>query len=202
MCVPMTQVASKLDDRELICLYQEGKEWAFAELLNRHKNRIYTAIYLIVRNEETAHDLFQDTFIKIVGKLRGGQYNDEGKFAPWALRVAHNMAVDYLRKCKSKSAVNLDLNDEPFRTIEYSGDNGEQSIVRSQTHDMLIKYLDNLPFEQREVVVLRHYADLSFKEIADLTGVNMSTALGRMRYALVALRAMLHADENTDAIWG
>ncbi len=202
MCVPMTQVASQLDDRDLISLYCEGKEWAFAELLNRHKNRIYTAIYLIVRHEDTAHDLFQDTFIKIVDILRAGKYNDEGKFAPWALRVAHNMAIDYLRKCKNKSAVNLDLNEDAFRTLEHNGDNAEEAVVRSQTHDTLREYLDRLPPEQREVVVLRHYADLTFKEIADLTGVNMNTSLGRMRYALVSLRKMMHADKVVAEVWG
>lgn len=198
----MTQVALQLEDRELVALYREGKEWAFAELLNRHKNRIYTAIYLIVRHEETAHDLFQDTFIKIVDKLRDGKYNDEGKFAPWALRVAHNMSIDYLRRCKNKSAVNLDLNEDSFRTLETSGDNAEQHLVRSQTHDTLRNYLDRLPLEQREVVVLRHYADLSFKEIADLTGVNTNTSLGRMRYALVSLRKMMSADSVAFEVWG
>ncbi len=198
----MTQVASQLDDRELISLYREGREWAFAELLNRHKNRIYTAIYLIVRNEETAHDLFQDTFIKIVNILRTGQYNDEGKFAPWALRVAHNMAIDFLRKCKCKSAVNLELNEEPFRNMEWQGNNGEQTVMHSQTHDVLLQYLDKLPFEQREVVVLRHYADLTFKEIADLTGTTMSTTLGRMRYALITLRSLITENEDVSAIWG
>jgi RNA polymerase sigma factor (sigma-70 family) len=192
----MTQVAS-LTDHQLISSYLSGDDGAFATLLNRHKNRIYTAIYLLVRDEDLAHDLFQETFIKIIDTLRQGRYNEEGKFAPWALRIAHNLCIDYHRRVKIKSPVLLESDDPVFRTILDEDDNAEEALVRSHIHTQLRSYIDRLPAEQREVLVLRHYANLSFREIADLTRVNLNTALGRMRYALSGVRKMMREEPLT-----
>jgi RNA polymerase sigma factor (sigma-70 family) len=191
----MTQVAS-LTDNQLIISYLGGDESAFALLLNRHKNRIYTAIYLLVRDEDLANDLFQDTFIKIVDTLRQGRYNDEGKFVGWALRIAHNICIDHIRRRKVLKT-SSEENDSPvFRTVADNCDNVEDLMIRSHTHETLRNFIDRLQPEQREVLVLRHYANLPFKEIAELTRVNLNTALGRMRYALLHIRKMMKEEEG------
>ena len=191
----MTKVAS-LSDNQLILSYLEGDEAAFALLLNRHKNRIYTAIYLLMRDEDLANDLFQDTFIKIIDTLRQNRYNDEGKFLPWALRIAHNLCIDYMRRKKVKKTTSEDSDSHLFNQVADDADNVEEQLMRSQTHDTLRSYIDRLIPEQREVLVLRHYANLSFKEIAELTRVNLNTALGRMRYALMHIRKMMKEEQG------
>ena len=193
----MTKVAS-LTDHQLILSYLDGNESAFAELLNRHKNRVYTAIYLLVRNEELANDLFQDTFIKIIDRLRQGRYTEDGKFVAWALRIAHNLCIDHIRRKQNKLTVLVEHDDKVFLSPIDESDNVEEAIMRSHTHLQLRSYIDRLPPEQREVLVLRHYANLSFREIADLTRVNLSTALGRMRYALTHLRKMMAAQPGEE----
>lgn len=181
-----------LSDRELISRYQLGEEQAFEELLTRHKNRIYTTILMFVKNRDEADDLFQDTFIKIVDILRSGRYNDEGKFLPWALRVAYNLCVDQFRKAKRLPSI---PNTEEFNLVNSSADSLDCRIdfcMESQeTIESVRALVDKLPADQREVVVLRHFSDLSFKEIADMTEVSINTALGRMRYALINLRKMM-----------
>ena len=196
---------SALNDQELVHMYQSGNDGAFSELVHRHKSRVYTAIYLFVRDEAEAEDLFQEVFIRIVDTLRSGRYNDEGKFLPWVLRVAHNLCVDRYRRDKRHGRVvevvranehtpdTLDL----FKLIPDSADTAETHIIRSQTHEHLRELMERLPPEQREVIILRHYADLTFQEIADLTRVSINTALGRMRYALNNIRRMsAESDEN------
>jgi RNA polymerase sigma factor (sigma-70 family) len=190
----MTQVAS-LTDNQLISAYISGNEGAFATLLNRHKNRIYTAIYLLVRDEDLAHDLFQDTFIKIIDTLRQGRYNEQGKFLGWALRIAHNICIDHIRRKKVLKTTSEDSDAPVFRTVADACENVEELMIRSHTHDTLRAYIDRLQPEQREVLVLRHYANLPFKEIADLTRVSLNTALGRMRYALLHIRKMMQEAE-------
>ncbi len=187
----------KLDDRELINLYLKGNENAFAELLRRHRDRIYTQIYLFVKDRDLAEDIFQDVFIKIIKTLRKGKYNHEGKFLQWALRISYNLCVDHFRREKRRTKVSSSETFDIFDVLESHDDNMEQSIIKSQKHNYVRKLVDQLPAEQREVVILRHYADMSFKEISKLTKVSINTALGRMRYALINMRKMV---ENKEAL--
>ena len=180
-----------LNDQQLIARYLEGDERAFEELLNRHQQKIYTSIYLFVKEQSLAEDIFQEVFIKIIDTLRKGKYNHEGKFLQWALRISYNMCVDYFRRTKRRPQVSPTDTFDIFDVLPLTEENAEQNIIRSQTHDKVRKLVDMLPPEQREVVILRHYADMSFKEIAKLTRVSINTALGRMRYALINLRKLI-----------
>jgi RNA polymerase sigma factor (sigma-70 family) len=184
-----------LNDRELVRSYLSGNERAFEELLNRHKSKIYTSIYLFVKEKSLAEDIFQDTFIKIIDTLRKGKYNEEGKFVQWAMRIAYNMCVDHFRRNKRKPTVSPTDEFDIFSVISITDENAETRIIRSQTHDKVRTLVDQLPPEQREVVILRHYAEMSFKEIASLTRVSINTALGRMRYALINIRKMVEEKE-------
>jgi RNA polymerase sigma-70 factor (ECF subfamily) len=188
-----------LSDQELIPLYLEGNSQAFEVLLSRHKDKIYTSIYLFVKDRELAEDIFQDVFIKIVDTLRKGKYNNEGKFLQWALRISYNMCVDHFRKSKRMNIVGSSDTFDIFSIIENTEDHMEGKIIKSQIHSKLRMLIDQLPHEQREVVILRHYADMSFKEIAQLTRVSINTSLGRMRYALLNLRKMTHESEMMPA---
>ncbi len=190
------QVTS-LNDQQLIVSYLEGNEKAFEVLLNRHKQRIYTQIYLFVKDTAVAEDLFQEVFIKIIDTLRKGKYNHEGKFLQWALRIAYNMCVDQFRRNKRRPTVAPTEAFDIFEVLEIDEDNAEDTIMKSQTHDKIRKLVDMLPPEQREVVILRHYADMSFKEISQLTRVSINTALGRMRYALINIRRMIEEKQVT-----
>jgi len=187
----------KLDDRELINLYLKGNENAFAELLGRHRDRIYTQIYLFVKDRDLAEDIFQDVFIKIIKTLRKGKYNHEGKFLQWALRISYNLCVDHFRRQKRRTKVSSSETFDIFDVLETKDENMEQTIIKSQKHKLIREMVDKLPAEQREVVILRHYADMSFKEISKLTKVSINTALGRMRYALINMRKMI---ENKEAL--
>ncbi len=184
-----------LNDRELVHSYLSGNERAFEELLNRHKSKIYTSIYLFVKERSLAEDIFQDTFIKIIDTLRKGKYNEEGKFVQWAMRISYNMCVDHFRRNKRKPTVSPSDDFDIFSVLSISEENAETQIIRSQTHDKIRSLVDQLPPEQREVVILRHYAEMSFKEIASLTRVSINTALGRMRYALINIRKMVEERE-------
>lgn len=184
-----------LNDRELVRSYLNGNERAFEELLGRHKNKIYTSIYLFVKEKSLAEDIFQDTFIKIIDTLRKGKYNEEGKFVQWAMRIAYNMCVDHFRRSKRKPTVSPSEDFDIFSLLSVSDENAETKIIRSQTHHKVRTLVDQLPPEQREVVILRHYAEMSFKEIASLTRVSINTALGRMRYALINIRKMVEERE-------
>lgn len=184
-----------LNDRDLVRSYLSGNERAFEELLSRHKSKIYTSIYLFVKEKSLAEDIFQDTFIKIIDTLRKGKYNEEGKFVQWAMRIAYNMCVDHFRRNKRKPTVSPTDEFDIFSVISLTDENAETRIIRSQTHDKVRTLVDQLPPEQREVVILRHYAEMSFKEIASLTRVSINTALGRMRYALINIRKMVEEKE-------
>ena len=188
---------TQLNDKELILSYLDGNEKAFEELLSRHKQRIYTSIYLFVKDQAKAEDIFQDVFIKIVDTLRKGKYNHEGKFLQWALRISYNMCVDNFRRSKRRPTVSPTETFDIFDILENQEDNAEETIMKSQTHDRIRKLVDQLPPEQREVVILRHYADMSFKEISQLTRVSINTALGRMRYALINIRRMMEEKHVT-----
>lgn len=180
-----------LTDQALIDLYLQGDESAFSELLKRHQQKIYTSIYLFVKDRELAEDLFQDVFIKIIDTLRKGSYNHEGKFGQWAIRIAYNMCVDQFRRNKRRTKVSGGDDFDIFDVLELPDENREDQMIRSETHNRIRSLVDQLPDEQREVVVLRHYADMSFKEISQLTRVSINTALGRMRYALINIRKMM-----------
>jgi len=186
------------NDQELISLYLIGDQQAFETLLLRHKDRIYTSIYLFVKDSELAEDIFQEVFIKIVDTIRKDKYNNEGKFLQWALRIAYNMCVDNFRRSKRMTMVSSSANFDVFNTIESTDDHMQDTIIKSQTHEKLRSLIDHLPDEQREVIILRHYADMSFKEIAQMTRVSINTSLGRMRYALINLRKLV--EENQVAL--
>ena len=182
---------NELSDKELIQQYLGGQDKAFEILLNRHKEKIYTSIYLFVKDQSRAEDIFQEVFIKIIKTIRKGKYNHEGKFVQWAMRISYNMCVDHFRKAKRRSIVHPTDEFDIFDVIENPDPNREDTLIKDQTHAKVRKLIDQLPPEQREVVMLRHYADMSFKEIAQLTRVSINTALGRMRYALINIRKMV-----------
>lgn len=182
---------AQLSDQELIELYLEGDDKAFETLLTRHKNKIYTSIYLFVKDHDQANDIFQEVFIKIIDTLRKGKYNHEGKFLQWAMRISYNMCVDQFRRGKRRTKVSATETFDIFDVLESPEGNMEGSMIKKQTYDKVRLLVDALPPEQREVVILRHYADMSFKEIACLTQVSINTALGRMRYALINMRKMV-----------
>ena len=178
----------QVSDSELVSLYIRGDEKAFEKLVLRHKSRIYTTIYLIVKDQYVAEDLLQDTFIKAVDTIRSGRYNDEGKFLPWIIRIAHNLAIDYFRRDKRYPNVVFEDGSNVFNTLDFSEDSVESIQIRQETHEQLREMIQRLPDVQRQVLIMRHYEDMSFQEIADATGVSINTALGRMRYALINLR--------------
>lgn len=184
-------LSKKISDQLLVKQYIQGNEACLEMLINRHKERIYTTIILIVKDSYIAEDLFQETFIKIIKNLKKGKYNEEGKFLPWALRIARNMAIDYFRKMKRMPTITDSDGDDVFRKIKIVQENREQEIIRVEDESRVRRMIELLPEEQRQVLILRHYGDLSFKEIADMTNVSINTALGRMRYALNNLRKMM-----------
>ncbi len=189
----------KLTDRELIKTYLNGHDKAFEVLLKRHKDKIYTSIYLFVKDTEKANDIFQDVFIKIVDTLRRGKYNHEGKFLQWAMRISYNMCVDNFRRNKRRTKVSATETFDIFDVLESKDENMEATMIKSQMHQRVRKLVDQLPPEQKEVVILRHYADMSFKEISQLTRVSINTALGRMRYALINMRKLANERELVTA---
>ncbi|RYZ55403.1 MAG: sigma-70 family RNA polymerase sigma factor [Sphingobacteriales bacterium] len=184
----------QITDADLIQAYQNGQEKALEMLIIRHKDKVYTTIFMLVKDKFLAEDLFQETFLKIIRTIKDGRYAEQGKFLPWAVRVAHNLCMDYFRKAKVQiPIINSDGNEIlsllPIATDYIS------SLEKRQSHDSIRKLIEELPEEQREVIVLRIYADLSFKEIADLTSVSINTALGRMRYGLINLRKMIEQNQ-------
>lgn len=185
------QVMYKLNDEQLINLFRKGQSSALEELVYRHKDKLFTSIVLLVKDSFLAEDIFQDTFIKIIDTIRAGRYTEKGKFLPWAMRIAHNLCVDHFRKIKRTPLVKTSDDKDIFNVLNFSEPSAEEKMMTRQSHDNVRKMLDMLPEEQREVIILRHYAELSFKEIADLTNVSINTALGRMRYGLINLRKMM-----------
>ncbi|SEN79248.1 RNA polymerase sigma-70 factor, ECF subfamily [bacterium A37T11] len=183
------------NENELVQLYLGGKEAALAELVNRHKSKIYTSIYLLVKDSYLAEDLFQDTFIKVIKTLKSGRYNEEGKFLPWVMRIAHNLVIDHYRKEKRTPVVVNNDDFDIFEVLQVYDESVEDRLVREQTYIDLRKMIQLLPDDQKEVLIMRHYGDMSFKEIAEVTQVSINTALGRMRYALNNLRKMMYSKE-------
>lgn len=185
------KILNNLTDQQLIHLYMEGDANALATIVIRYKDKIYTSIYLLVKDKYLTEDIFQDVFIRIIDTLKGGRYTDEGKFLPWAMRIAHNMCVDHFRKVKRTPTIKTSDDRDIFEVLNFSEPGVDHKMMNGQSHDKVRKMVDLLPEDQREVIILRHYADLSFKEIADLTNCSINTALGRMRYGLINLRKMM-----------
>jgi RNA polymerase sigma-70 factor (ECF subfamily) len=179
-------------DQELVCAFLNGNEGTLQDLILRHERKVYTSIYLLVKDRTLADDLFQDTFIKVINTLRSGHYNEEGKFISWVLRIAHNLVIDHFRSQKRMPLVHDTEEFSVFDTLHLPDQNAEDKLMANQVNNQVRRLIDELPFDQREVVIMRHFADMSFKEIADVTGVSINTALGRMRYALINLRKMIH----------
>jgi RNA polymerase sigma factor (sigma-70 family) len=186
----------QLADKQLIDLYvQQGNTPAFNALLLRYREKIFGSLYFMVKDRYLAEDMLQEVFIKIIDTMAQGKYNHEGKFLPWALRIAHNLCIDHFRKVKRSPKI---LNNEGLDIFNYlnSNDNTQEAkMIRNQNHGRLHQMLSKLPDDQKEVLVLRHFGNLSFKEIADITGCSINTALGRMRYGLLNLRKLMVSKE-------
>jgi len=180
------------NDQELVKAFLNGDESTIETLISKHRTKVYTYIYLTVKNNALAEDLFQETFIKVIHSLRNGKYRDNGRFLSWVIRIAHNLIIDHFRKEKQLNSISNDDSDiDLLNSKKLTDENVEQIMVDSQIRKDLRKLINELPDDQREVVLLRHFGELSFKEIADHTGVSINTALGRMRYALINLRKMI-----------
>ena len=177
-------------DAELIHAYLRGNEYALTVIINRYKDKIYTTIYMLVKDKFLAEDIFQDAFLKMIKTIRDGRYSEQGKFLPWAIRVAHNLCMDHFRRTRQQIPVTLP-DGQDISYLFGAGDSASDGIEKRQVHQCVRKLVEELPEEQREVIVLRIYSDLSFKQISDLTGVSINTALGRMRYGLINLRKMI-----------
>lgn len=184
---------SKVSDRELVRQYLDGSDKAFELLLSRHKNQVYSKIITLVRDRDVADDIFQDTFIKVINTLRCGKYNEEGKFLPWVLRIAHNLAIDHFRKGKKMPAVRSDEYHDVFASMSDDEMHVEDQMIWDQTLSDVKSLIHYLPEEQRMVVMMRHYYGMSFKEIAESCDISINTALGRMRYALINLRKVMES---------
>jgi len=179
-------------DNELINQFITGKSNAVEVLIHRYKNRVFTYIYFTVKNQHLAEDIFQDTFVKVIKSLQEGKYQDNGRFVSWVMRIAHNLIIDHYRHEKQLNTCSNNNNDvDLFNSAKYSDDTIEQVMVSNQVLDDVRKLVDELPADQREIILLRHYGGLSFKEIAEQTNVSINTALGRMRYALINMRKLI-----------
>ena len=191
----MSQTTRTSNDALLVSDYLNGNEWALEKLINRHKQRIFNFVYSKVHCRDTTEDIFQDTFIKVIKTLKNGQYNEEGKFLPWVMRIAHNLVIDHFRKSnripKFESSDDFDI----FQFISDGSVNAEDAMVTDQIVNDLQKLILELPEDQREVLMMRVYREMSFKEIADSTGVSINTALGRMRYAIINLRKLIEENQ-------
>lgn len=179
-------------DYELVKQFVDGDNSSIEQLINRYRTKVYTYILLIVKNQHLAEDLFQDTFIKVIKSLLDGKYKENGKFLSWVIRIAHNLIIDYYRKTKQLNAVSReDFQIDIFNSRKFSGINIEDRLINNQITQDIKNLIDELPNDQKEVILLRHYCGLSFKEIAEHTDVSINTALGRMRYALINLRKLI-----------
>jgi RNA polymerase sigma factor (sigma-70 family) len=189
---------NQLTDEALVQMYANGDDSAFDVLLCRYKRKVFSYINMVVKDKDVASDLFQETFIKVVSTIRQNRYKENGKFVAWLMRIAHNLVIDHFRRNSAENLVSgeADGEGEPsiFDTIQIYDKNVEDEMIEKQVYADLVKLVDSLPEAQREVLKMRFYQDLSFKEIAEATGVSINTALGRMRYALINLRTL--ANEN------
>lgn len=180
-----------LTDTELVRQYLDNNNSAFEVLLNRHKDQVFAKINFMVKNTDLANDLFQDTFMKVINTLKAGKYNEEGKFLPWMMRIAHNLVIDHFRKAKKMPAVRSNDDYDVFATIKHEDSNREEDLIKIQINSDLKKLIRELPQEQKEVLMMRLYYKMSFKEISEMNDISINTALGRMRYALINLRKIV-----------
>jgi RNA polymerase sigma factor (sigma-70 family) len=181
-----------ISDYELIQRFIKGEQSCFEQLIHRHKNKVFAYISLYIRDQALAEDLFQDTFMKVIQSVRTGKYQDNGKFISWVMRIAHNLIIDHFRRVKQMNTVSNDnYESDLFNSKRFAESTVEDNMIRRQIQKDVRKMISMLPEDQREVVILRHYAGLSFKEIADITDVSINTALGRMRYALINMRKLM-----------
>ena len=184
-----------MDDHQLVTAYLAGNHKAFETLLLRHKNKMYRFIYLKIKSQELAEDIFQETFVKIINTLQLGNYNEEGKFLPWAMRIAHNLVIDHFRKTSKvrmiseSSSKNEDFSI--FSVLSSGDDDTLKCMSKLELENQMVELIDYLPSSQKEIIRMRIFQDLSFKDIAEMEGISINTALGRMRYALMNLRKMI-----------
>ena len=188
-----------IDDRELISLYLSGDEKAFEALLMRHKERIYRFIYMKIRDNALSQDIFQDTFIKVVNTLKAGNYNEEGKFLPWAMRIAHNLVIDHFRKYNKVRLVSESSSKRDdfnvFHTLKLEDENVQEEMTRVELEGQMVELVEHLPETQKNILKMRIFKEMSFKDIAELEDISINTALGRMRYALINLRKLVDKHE-------
>ena len=182
---------SNLSDQELVRSYLKGDNASFEILVYRHKRKVYTSIMMLVKDPQLADDIFQDTFIKVIDKLHEGKYKDEGKFLAWVIRIGHNLIIDHFRKEKHYPMVRDTEEYNVFDRIDLLENSAQDDMETKQSEKQLQELIDELPYEQKEVLILRHYCKMSFKDIAACTDVSINTALGRMRYALIHLRKLI-----------
>jgi len=187
----MQTIHQQQTDAQLVQSFKEGHAAALETLIHRYKDKIYTGIFMLVKDQYTAEDIFQDTFMKIIRTIRAGRYSEQGKFLPWAMRVAHNLCMDHFRKVRQQVNITLSDGTDLSEILGSADDIASTSLEKRQTHDSIRQLIELLPEEQREVIILRIYGDMSFKEISDMTSVSINTALGRMRYGLINLRKMI-----------
>lgn len=184
--------ALEISDQELVNRFSSGDCRAIEELINRYKNKVYTYIYFNVRNQHLAEDLFQDTFVKVIKSLQEGKYQDNGKLLPWIMRIAHNLIIDHYRRGNQlNTCSNDDFEVDLFNSPRYSELTVEQEIIHNQVNQDVRRLIEELPPDQKEIILLRHYLGLSFKEIAEMTNISINTALGRMRYAIINMRKLI-----------
>jgi RNA polymerase sigma-70 factor (ECF subfamily) len=192
-----TTHSSKISDALLVSAYIEGSERALKQLIDKHQQRIFNFIFSKIHNREISEDIFQETFFKVINTLKTGRYNEEGKFLPWVMRIAHNLIIDHFRKNKR---IPLFENTDEFDIFQFIGDgssNAEEALIDAQIQTDLQRLILELPEDQREVLMMRIYRDMSFKEIAENTGVSINTALGRMRYAVINLKKLIESHQIT-----
>jgi len=180
-----------LGDQELVSLFVSGNQQALETLVKRHQTKVFTYILLTIKDRHLAEDVFQDTFIKVINTLKSGSYNEEGKFLSWVIRIAHNLIIDAFRRNKRMPYVENNYEKDLFETLMVYDENVEDKMIINQIHKDVRSLIEVLPEEQKEVLKMRHYQNLSFKQIADQTEVSINTALGRMRYALINLREIV-----------
>jgi RNA polymerase sigma factor (sigma-70 family) len=181
-----------ISDYDLILRFIKGEQSCFEKLIHRHKNKVFAYISLYIRDQALAEDIFQDTFLKVIQSVKSGKYSDNGKFISWVMRIAHNLIIDHFRRIKQMNTISNDnYESDLFNSKSFAEDNVEDDMIKRQIQKDVRKMISHLPDDQREVVILRHYAGLSFKEIADITDVSINTALGRMRYALINMRRIM-----------
>lgn len=185
-----------MTDQALVRKYIGGEEAGLVILLDRYEAKVFTSIYLLIKDRDLAEDIFQETFIKVIDNLKRGKYNDEGKFLYWVSRIARNLVIDHFRKEKRNAFVSNHEGFDIFDTISQTDENAEERMIREQTHASLRKMIQRLPDDQKEVLIMRHYGEMSFKEISLVTDVSINTALGRMRYALANLKKMMEASQQ------